>query len=115
MTTTTTTTIPTIVPSDESAKGWTQASSWIEFFRHMDEGRQVWMRLLTREDASSDSLEEVDLCGSPEGYFVDPMDGKGGGWLHLMMQRLYPDLRKVLPSESRFLERTARELGLGLK
>jgi hypothetical protein len=106
----------TIIPDDgkENCPGWTRVSNWIHFFDLLQKKEKVWIRVLTRGDAFSQELEEVDICGSEKGYFIDPPDGVGGGWLHLMMHRSYPDLRKVLGTKSKFLENTAQELGLGL-
>jgi hypothetical protein len=73
------------------------------------------MRVVTRSDAASEEVEEVYLCGSPNGYYVDPLDEVGGGWLHLMMKRSYPELREALNCKSQWLSQTAKELGLGKK
>lgn len=106
----------TIIPDDkkEVYADWTRVSSWIQFFNLLNKGEKVWIRVSTRSDAGSQELEMVDICGSEKGYYIDPYDGVGGGLLHLMMNRNYPDLRKILKIKSKFIENTARELGLGL-
>ena len=81
----------------------------------MEDGKKVWMRVVTRVLDGEEPVE-VQLCGSPEGYHARALGReKSGCWLHMVMGKLYPDLRTALNSKSEFLDRTASELGLGLK
>ena len=110
--------LPTIIDEplpDDQAPGWVHARSWITFFRAIDARENVWMRVVTRV-LDSEAPVEVQLCGTPEGYHARVLGcEKSGCWLHLTMSKLYPDLRKALSCKSEFLDRTAIELGLGLK
>ena len=107
-------TTPTIIPAPD-VKGWTQATSWIQFFKLLQEGKQVWVRVATRLSDSSDP-EELDLCGTEEnGFFLEREPEPESGWLHHFGKKEWSELREVLGERRTYLDSLAEELGLGLK
>ena len=72
------------------------------------------MRVVTRVLDGEEPVE-VQLCGSPEGYHARALGRERAAAGLYGDGKLYPDLRTALNSKSEFLDRTASELGLGLK
>ena len=98
---------------DDQAPGWVHARNWIVFFRAMEDGKKVWMRVVTRVLDGEEPVE-VHLCGSPEGYHARALGREERLLASYGDGEAHPDLRTAL-SKSEFLDRTASELGLGLK